>query len=319
MPMRDLLLLAGVCLAWGFNFAVTKWALSGWGGAFEGAPAFFFAFLRFLGVLLILAPFFLRRIPPRFGWVLAYGVCLGALHFGFLFSALKVTNPTTVAVVFPIYVPMTTALSVLFLGEVVRWRRGFGIAMAVLGVVVIGAGGGDSVAMGLGVVLVLGAALFAAVGSVLNRRIGADLGAFEAQAWVAVISLLPLGALTFFFESGQWAALQEGGWRLWLSILYIVVPVSIVGHGVFYGLLTRNPATVVTPLSLMAPVLGVVFGVTLVGDALTMNMIIGGAVVIAGAALVASRPARRAAVTPTSPAASGSDAGAGAPPQEIAR
>jgi O-acetylserine/cysteine efflux transporter len=44
----------------------------------------------------------------------------------------------SVAIATQLGVPFTTLMSVLFLGEVIRWRRWLGIALAFAGVAVIG-------------------------------------------------------------------------------------------------------------------------------------------------------------------------------------
>ena len=54
---------------------------------------------------------------------------MGGGSFALLFVGLKTATPSAAAVVSQLGVPMVTLLSVMVLGERIRWRRGLGIAL----------------------------------------------------------------------------------------------------------------------------------------------------------------------------------------------
>jgi drug/metabolite transporter (DMT)-like permease len=294
MSTRDFALLMLVCLIWGGNYLVADWVFRPLAEGGAEIPPIFFAFVRFAGVLLALLPLALK-IPRRWGLATAYGLAIGAFHFAFLYIGVSLAGPATTAVVFPVYLPLTTLLAVVMLGEEVRWRRGAGIALAAVGVVVLGYEPGG-VMLSAGVLAVLGAAAAAAVASVLNRRLAGELQPMQSQAWSAAVSVIPLLLLSLATESGQIERAVAGGWGFVGAALITVLVVSIFAHSVFFFLLTRNPATVVTPLSLMASVFGLGFSVAFAGDRLTAVDGIGAAAILVGATLVALRPARKVAL-----------------------
>ena len=72
---------------------------------------------------------------------------------------------------------------------------------------------------------------------------------------------------------------------------------TLFGFGVWAWLLSRYPASQVTPFALFIPVVGIVSGALLLGEHITMLEIVGGVLVLAGLAVNVFGPrllARRA-------------------------
>ena len=67
---------------------------------------------------------------------------------------------------------------------------------------------------------------------------------------------------------------------------------SILAYGLWYALLRRHPINRVVPLTLLMPVIAVLLGVWLLGDGLDSHKLLGGALVIAGLAVI-NLPGRR--------------------------
>ena len=65
------------------------------------------------------------------------------------------------------------------------------------------------------------------------------------------------------------------------------------GHGVFYNLLQRYDATLIAPLTLLAPLFGVIAGLTVTGDAFGWRLMAGGALTLIGVGIIALRPNRK--------------------------
>ncbi len=292
MSARDFGYLFLVCLIWGLNFVVTKWVVSGEAGeGYSGSAPFFAAAIRFSLIALALAPLF-RRVPEKLGLVLLTGLCMGALHFGLIFVGVQFAPPSTVAVATQLIVPFTALLSVFLLGETIDLARGGGIALALLGVALIAYDPGNF-SLTLGVLFVVGGAAAGAMGTVMLKRLPA-MGPFEAQGWIAIASAPPLILTTLLFESGHAETLATGGWRLVLAFAFIVGAVAIFGHGTFYALLRRYDASLIAPLTLMAPVWGMIFGVLLTGDQVTLALIVGAGLALAGVGVLAVSTRQRA-------------------------
>jgi O-acetylserine/cysteine efflux transporter len=291
MSLRDFLAFMLVCLFWGLNFVVAKFAVTGapgWVPAFEGVPPIGFAFLRFALLALLLLPF-LRPWPKQ--WLTLIGVALGmgAAQYTFIFIGLQTATPSAMALVLQSGVPMVTLLSVVWLKERIGWVRGGATALAILGVVLVVANPAE-LTLSVGLLYGLAAAFVASVAMILIRRI--DMKPMRLQAWIGLLSAPVLFAGTSLFESGQIEAVSAGGWFFLAALLFTVVLVNIYGHGVFYFVLQKYETTLVAPLTLMAPLIGVVSGILITGDNFGPTLVIGGLMTLAGAGIVASRPNR---------------------------
>jgi O-acetylserine/cysteine efflux transporter len=294
MSARHFLLLFAVCLTWGINFVVSKWAVTGepgWLPGFDGVPPFFFAFMRFALLYACLAPW-LRPIPKdwkTFRPIIGAGLTMGAMQFGLMFMALQTASPSAVAIVVQLAVPFTTILSIIFLGETVRWIRGIGMALAFVGTGLVVAKPAE-LAFTLGLLFAMGGAFMAAAGTIFIKQ--TKLEVLSLQAWIGLISWPPLLAMSLFFETGQIGAVVDGQWPFFWVLIFTVVAVNIFGHGAFYYLLRQYDASLIAPLSLMAPLIGVVAGILILNDPVTWQLVLGGVIAFAGVGVVAGRRAK---------------------------
>ncbi|XBQ14941.1 MAG: EamA family transporter [Oceanicaulis sp.] len=291
MTPRHFGLLFLICLIWGVNFVVAKWSVSGTPAivpGFEGSPPLFFAFLRFVLLYAMLAPF-LRPIPKKMGPVIGAALTMGAVQFALLFIGLKYATPSAIAIVVQLSVPFTTVLSILFLSERVRWIRGLGMAIAFAGAALVVFKPAEF-SFTAGLFAGVGAALAAAAGTIFVKR--AEVSALSLQAWIGLISWPPLLLASLLLEQNQIGAMLAGGWPFFWTVIFTVVLVNVFGHGSFYFLLRRYDASLIAPMTLMAPLIGVICGVVLLGDPITWQLVLGGALALAGVGVVAARPAR---------------------------
>ncbi len=275
-----LALLVGICALWGFNIIAIK-------AGVDRLPPIFLSFLRFAVVAVALLPW-LRLERGRMPWLLLASVCSGGLQFGLMYAGIAQSGSmSAVAIAGQLGVPFTTLLSILLLGEKVRWRRWTGIALSFFGVLLIGFNPAvlDSV---FGLSLVVLAALAGALGLVAVKR-AVGVGALELQAWFAWTSVPVLGACSLLLEEGQWQGLLALDAVGIGAVLYTVVAASLVAHTIFYWLLQRYPVTSVTPLTVLAPLFSVAFSVWLLGDRLDWRMLVGGALTLTGVVIIALR------------------------------
>ena len=282
MPLPHLAALIGICLIWAGNFLAAAVAVR----SFEPVT---FTMLRFALVLALLLPFL--RLPARGQWInlLTACLCMGALHFGLVFVALaRSADISSVAILMQIYVPISTLLAVLLLGERIGWRSTAAIGLAFGGVLVVGL---DPLVLAqLDVlVLVLSSAFFLALGTIFMRRVQ-GVGLFSYQAWNALLSLGPLALLAFWLENPL-ERIPETPIvsTAWAGLLYSAVGASIVGHGTFYWLVQRHEINRVTPYLLLVPVLAVAMGMIAWGDRPGPRLLIGGLLVISGVLWVTVR------------------------------
>lgn len=282
MPAPHRLALLFICLIWAGNFVASAVAV-------DHLPPFTVTALRFAVVLTLLFPFLRRPRPGQ--WInLAIACwCMGALHFGLIFMALeRSADVSSVAILMQVYVPISTILAVLILGERIGWRTVSGIALAFAGVLVVGL---DPVVLAQLDVLamVLASAFSLGLGTIFMRRIQ-GVGLFSFQAWNALLSLVPLAILAFLIESPV-ETLAATPWSspAFPAIAYSAIGASIIGHGTFYWLIQRHEVNAVTPYLLLVPILAVLLGVALRGDEPGVRLLTGGAMVIGGVLWVTIR------------------------------
>lgn len=290
MPARDLALILLICLSWAGNFLTSALAL-------REVPPFLFTALRFS--LLALPLLFLLKRPAPGQWprLIAVGLLVGVLHFGLSFSALKLAGDlSSPAIVMQSYVPMTALLAWLVLGERFAWRTGVAIAVSFAGVLVLGF---DPMVLDrpLALVLMLISAAFLALGTVLMKGLR-GLDVYSQQGWTAVLSVLPLLAISAALEPGALAALPSISWVAWAGALYAAFVSSLLGHGLYYVLVQRHPVAQVTPWLLLVPVLAVGLGVAFWGDRPGPRLLLGGAMVLGGVLLIALRALAKARTLP---------------------
>jgi len=115
------------------------------------------------------------------------------------------------------------------------------------------------------------------------------ISALQMQVWIGLFSFAPLFIVSAVLEQGQLSAFSAGGWLIWAATLFAVVGVSIFGHGAFYSLIKKYDISLLSPLTLMTPVWGVVLSIILLDEPLTPQLIIGAVISLGGVFVIAVR------------------------------
>ena len=286
-PMKpfDLFVAAMVCLFWGVNAAAAKIGVT-------YLPPIFFTTLRFIIVLAVLLPW-LRVAPVRGQWrVLIPAVFfMGALHFALIFTGAKLSSASAMAIVNQLYVPLAAVLAWLWLGEQVPLRRAARVAVAFAGVALFSMDP-SMAGHGFGIFLLVVDALSMAIGTVMLRKL-TGISPFVMQAWMAALGIPLLALTSLVLESGQFAATGLAPIQAWGALLFTVVGGSLIGHTGYYFLLQRYDVSLVTSMLLVAPMIGVLSGVVLLGEPFTLRIAFGALLTLGGVAVVLMRERRR--------------------------
>jgi O-acetylserine/cysteine efflux transporter len=281
MSPRDLVLAVLVAALWGCNFVASKLAM-------HELPPLMTTGLRFLLVAAVLLPF--QRFPRGQVWPLfRVGMVLGVGHFGLLFWALRTVDAGTAAIVIQLQVPLGALLAALILGERVTRLQIAGMLLAFGGlVVVLGAPALDGKA--IQATMLLGAAFAFAFSSIQSKQLTA-LPPYTLTAWLGVFAAPTLLALSLALEPNAIERTLAAHGSSWLSFSYIVCGSTLAGYGIWYTLLARNRVSQLIPFMLLVPVFAVVSGIAVLGEELTIEILGGGLLVIAGVGLVVLRGA----------------------------
>lgn len=282
MALRDFALIVLVCLIWASNNIISKFVV-----ADLAVPPLFYAAVRFALVSLITLPLLLPMPRPRWR-LLVVALLMGGGNFALLFIGLQTATASAAAVVIQLGVPITTVLSMVMLGEQVRWRRGIGITLTLSGaLLVMWDPGGFVVSTGL--LFVVAAAFLGSLGAVMMKQMG-GVRPLQFQAWVGFASVWPLAALSIWLEPGQVQAGLAAGWPFLAAVVFSAVVVSVAAHTAYYGLIQRYEANLISPLTLMTPLATIALGVAIMSDPFGPRMAIGTAVALAGVLIIALRP-----------------------------
>lgn len=280
MRPADLALALVVVLVWGMNFVVIK------AGVAEVPPLLLGA-LRFLlaafPALLLLRP---PRVPLRF--YLAYGMTISVGQFAFLFSAIHLGMPSGLAsLVLQSQAFFTLVLAAVWLKEGWRGHQLAGLALAGVGLVLIGSAHGAHMPL-LGFALTVIAAFMWSTGNIVTRALGrhGPINQLAFVVWASLVPPLPFLILSYFIEgpAAMSAALEHFSWHSAGAVAYLAWAATLLGYGLWTRLFSRYPANQVAPFSLLVPVVGLAAGGFIYDERLQPSHFAGGALLMLGLA-----------------------------------
>jgi drug/metabolite transporter (DMT)-like permease len=267
---------------WGFAYVVTKSGLS-------TVPPMLFALLRYAVASVLLVPLALARggvarLPQPIPWKTLLLMSLaGVTVYYILFNlALAYTTASQTALIQSSFPAVVAIMAFLWLHERVSRRRVVGIALAVVGVVLIVANTeADASARDplLGNALAFASVLVWGVYTILAKRMSkADPIAVTATiSLIGAILLIP--AVLIEGANISLSSIPASGW---VPIIYLGALASAASYLLFSRALRDIDASLVGTFINLSPVLGVAAGVVVLDESVTVPAIIGGIMVLAG-------------------------------------
>lgn len=270
---RSNLVLAGILLIllgnfmFALNDAMGKWLVA----SFSVGQVLF---IRSIGSLIVLGPMLVRQgiaplARPEKPWLQALRVLTATADTAFFYAAviyLPLADVMTFYMAGPIYI---AALSHIFLGEKVGWRRWLAIVIGFCGVVIALRPSASSLSL---------SSLFALVGSVsfaismiLSRRL-------RATSDTTLVTWQTLGALVMglLLAVGDWRPANALDW----SAMLLLGVVAGTAHLLITRSLKLAPASTLAPLHYTLLLWAVVFGIAFFGDVPDKQMLIGSAIIV---------------------------------------
>lgn len=257
-------MLAGLTLAWGFNWTAMKVALSG------VTPLTFRALCLGLGSLVLFAA--LRAggqnlaVPkgqwPRLALLAFFNITCWNLLVVFGITMIPSGRAAILAYMMPAW---AIPLSIWILGERLTGVKlaGFVLGMAGLALLL-----GEALATvgkaPLGSLLILGASFSWALGTVLQKRFPVSMAAGPYTAWIMLLGGVPIFIGALLLDDLRW--LREI--TLWpaLGIAYNVLIAFAWAHWAWIKIATSVPVTVFSLSMLIIPVIGVISGMLFLGE-----------------------------------------------------
>jgi drug/metabolite transporter (DMT)-like permease len=279
---------AAIYIVWGSTYLAIRYAV-------ETIPPLVAAGIRHsIAGAVILAWAWARGFRPRREhWI--GGLIIGALYFlgghGTLHWAEQYVGSGLAALLIA-----TEPMFILLLAWAMRQQRISAISALGLGLGVAGVG----VLMGgltmkgsslLGLLAVLFGSLSWSAGVVISPKVKLPddpLGRTALPTLCGAAMLLAAAGLTGEFHAVHWASVSL---KSWLGLAYLIVFGSIVAFTAYTWLLQRCPPTLVATHTYANPVVAVLLGWLLAGEALTMR-VVGASVAILGAIVLIRRGER---------------------------
>jgi drug/metabolite transporter (DMT)-like permease len=268
-----------------------------------GLPPLLAAGIRFLAAGLVLLAVTVRR-PPADGqpdplgarqWAAA-GVVGVALLLGGngMVSVAERRVASGPAAVIIATVPIWAAVLGAVTGqERIRARHALGLLLGFAGVAALVAGGGTGRADLTGVLVLVGAALSWAAGSVWSRT--APLARRPLVMTGMQMTCGGAACVIAGLAAGESSAvhLDRVPTQSWLALAYLVVFGSMLAYTAYVWLLGNAPLSLVTTYAYVNPLVAVALGALLLHERLSMRTAVATVAIVAGVALMVRRPKER--------------------------
>jgi len=273
----ELILAASVPLLWGIGFTFAKAGLNEF-------PPLFLMGLRFSLASLVLVWFvpIPRGQLKQIFWISFVG---STLQYGMTFTGLSMLDASLAIIIIHLEVPFSVLLAAIILKDNPGIQRILGMLISFAGIVLIA--GQPSLSGQLYAILLTAAgAMMWAVGQVMVKRLENPPSGFALTAWIGVFSGPQMILGSFIFEDSQLESLSNASWIGWGVILYLALIMTVLGYGIWYSVLSRNPVSKVMPVMLLLPVFTIASSMFFLGEHPSLMIFMGAAVVIGGVSMI---------------------------------
>jgi len=281
-----------LCLVWGTTWIAMKTAT-------VVVPPALFAGLRWVAAGVVMLVVLRLRGRLRLPWAHMRRLCvvsvlLIALNQIFMMYGLRLVSSGLAAVVNCALTPLTLlGFSVALGQERVTRRAIWAMGLGVCGVCVLfgpaAVSGRLDAAELLGAALIILGTLTYSAGSVLARPVMGGVSPFLVAGLVNLLGGVLLLVLAMLFEPGAWAAADlRWGAGPWWAFVYLLGPAAVVASTIYFFLVRDWGASKAGNFAFVSPIIAVLLGVVLSGEALHPIDAVGMAMML-GAAWVALR------------------------------
>jgi O-acetylserine/cysteine efflux transporter len=125
---------------------------------------------------------------------------------------------------------------------------------------------------------------------VLIKALG-NLGGLRLIAYFAAFTAPQMLVVSLLLEEGQWQAVATASPLDWSKVVYLALIMTAAGYALWYRLVGRYRLSQVMPFILLVPVTSVAGGIVMLGERLTFNVAVGGAIIMAAVAAIQLLPA----------------------------
>jgi len=292
--LSDATLLIILIVFWGSSFVVVKFALR------EGLTPFAIATFRFLvaGALFLLALLvektrnrnYSLKVELRDVSVLVFlGLTGITLFFAAQYTGIKLAGASIAAILVCLLSPiLITSFSAMLFKERLNRRQILGIGVAALGTLAVTVGGTLSMQFNtdflLGSLILLATPVLWTAYSLTGKKTIEKYSPFLTVAYVNILG----GILLVPFSLAEGSLTQAFSMTAtgWSAILYLALTCSLVGYYIWLRSIKTVGAAVTSSFLFAEPLVTVTFAVTLIQEQVTLPIIAGAFLILAGVYLI---------------------------------
>ena len=275
LPLKHLLILLFIAIAYGSAFPVTKLALN------DSVPPILMASLRMGIVLIILIPYWKFKIPEKkyLPSLVAFSVSMGVMVYVFMTLSLfysSIISPVIVGS--QLAIPFGVLLSALMIGENISLKKWILIFCSFFGIVIIFFDP-ELANNFLGLFYASLMALFFGLAQVYSRQLK-SLDVSLTNAFTGLFGFIILMILSYFIEGDVILNIKIITFNSWVFIFYQAVVVSLGAHLLMFYLYKFYTVGQIFPSYSLFPIFGIGLSFLIFGEVPTFLFVVGSIIVL---------------------------------------
>jgi len=278
MNLKDTIIASLVPIFLGFGFVIAK-------PAFESFPPILLMGIRFIFAASILIWWF--PIPKVYlKRIFIASFIANTLQYSITYTGLNLIDASAAVLLVQTEVPFGVIFAYFMLKEIPTIRALMGISVAFVGVYILtGSPNLDGKFIGIALTI-LGSAIWA-LGQVIVKPLSKEINPLALVAWLAFFSGPILIGISNMLEGNSLNYLTNASINHWMIAIYIGFIMQPITYGCFYYVLKNNPLYKVLPIVTMGiPPTGLLAAIFILGEKPTVELFIGGCVIIIGVIMI---------------------------------
>ena len=275
MPLKHLLILLFIAIAYGSAFPITKLALN------DSVPPILMASLRMGIVLILLIPFWKFRIPEKkyMSSLIAFSISMGVMVYVFMTLSLYYSSIISPVIVgSQLAIPFGVLASAIMLNENISSKKWILIFTSFIGILIIFFD--PKLANNfLGLFYAALMSLSFGLAQVYSRKLK-DLDVSLTNAFTGLFGFIILLILSFFIEGDAITNIKSININTWLLIFYQAIIVSLGAHLLMFYLYKFYTVGQIFPSYSLFPIFGIGLTFLIFGEVPTLLFLIGGIIVL---------------------------------------
>ena len=285
MNLKDTLIASLVPIFLGFGFVIAKPAMVDF-------PPILLMGLRFTFAASILIWWF--PIPKKYlKKIFIAALIANVLQYSLTYSGLNLIDASAAVLLVQTEVPFGVLFAFFMLKEKPNLRSMIGISIAFAGVYILtGSPNLDGKIVGIGLTII-GSAVWA-LGQVLVKPLSKEINPLALVAWLALFSGPILIIISSILDGNTFENIKTASMNSWIIAIYLGFIMQPITYGCFYYVLKNNPMYKVLPIVTMGiPLTGLLAAVFLLGEKPTVELFIGGLVILIGVVMIVFKTSKK--------------------------